>query len=88
MSSLPTTFLASFLRMGVGLGIGLLVVYLLDMTGVYRSVVILDSAMPAAALSALLAAKYNNEAGLISSVVLVTTIASLVIVPLLLRMLA
>jgi predicted permease len=88
MSSLPTTFLASFLRMGVGLGIGLLCVSILDIGGVYRSVVILDSVMPAAAVSALLSTKYKNEAGLVPSVVLITTVASLVIIPLILHMLA
>jgi hypothetical protein len=87
MASFPTTLLASFLRIGVGLGIGLLVVELLDITGVFRSVVVLDAAMPAAATTALLAARYNNEAELVSSVVLVTTVASLVVIPFLLAVL-
>jgi predicted permease len=85
VASFPTTLLASFLRMGVGLGIGVLVVWLLHITGVNRSVVILDAAMPAAAATAMLASKYDSEAGLVSSVVLVTTVASLVTIPLLLK---
>jgi len=88
MSSFPTTLLASFLRVGVGLIIGLLVVNLFDITGVLRSVVVLVSAMPAAAMSSLLATKYNNEANLVSSVVFLTTIAGILIVPFLLNMLA
>lgn len=87
MTTLPTTLLASFIRVGVGLGIGLLVVQVLDITGVFRSVVILNSAMPAATISVLLATKYNSEAKLVSSVVFVTTLASLVMVPLLLQVL-
>jgi malate permease and related proteins len=87
MTSFPTTLLASFLRIGVGLGIGLLVVGVFDITGVFRSVVILDSAMPAAAASAMLATRYDNEAGLVSSVVLVTTVASLAVIPILLHVL-
>jgi malate permease and related proteins len=87
MSSVPTTLLASFLRIGVGLGIGLLMVQVFDMTSVFRSVVILDSAMPAAAASAMLAARYDNEADLVSSVVLVTTLASLAVIPILLSLL-
>jgi predicted permease len=87
MSSFPTTLLASFLRIGVGLGLGLLTVALFDVRGVFRSVVILDSAMPAAATTALLAARYNNEAELVSSVVLLTTVASLVVIPILLAVL-
>jgi len=87
MTTLPTTLLASFIRMGVGLGIGLMVVQVLDITGVFRSVVIFYSAMPAAAIVSILATKYDNEADLVSSVVFVTTLASLVVVPLLLQML-
>jgi predicted permease len=87
LTSIPTTLLASFLRVGVGLGIGLAAVAFLHIGGVYRSVVILDSAMPAAATASILATRYDNEAGLVSSVVLVTTLVSLVTIPLLLHML-
>ncbi|MFC1952907.1 AEC family transporter [Chloroflexota bacterium] len=87
LNSLPTTFLASFLRVGVGLLLGFLSVKLFALKGILRSVVILDSAMPAAANASILAAKYNNEAGLVSSVVLVTTIASMVVIPFLLYLL-
>ncbi len=88
MTSLPTTLLASFLRVGVGLGIGLLVVYAFNITGIFRSVVILDSAMPAAVATSILATRYKNEAELVSSVVFVTTLASLAVIPFLLHMLA
>ncbi len=88
LNSLPTTLLASFLRVGVGLMLGLLAVNLFHLTGVLRAVVILDAAMPAAANTAMMATKYKNEAELVSSVVFVTTIASLIIIPLLLAMLA
>jgi predicted permease len=88
LQSLSTTLLASFLRVGVGLAFGLLAVNLFQLTGILRAVVILDSAMPAAANSAILATKYRNEAELVSSVVFVTTIASLVIIPFLLSILA
>jgi predicted permease len=85
ITSIPTTLLASFLRIGVGLVLGLIVVWLLDISGTSRSVVILISAMPAAAATSMLAAKYNSEAGLVSSVVLVTTVASIIIIPILLN---
>lgn len=87
MTSVPTTLLASFLRMGVGVGIGWLMVWALNMTGVFRSVVILDAAMPAAATAAMLASRYKNEPELVSSMVLVTTLASLVVIPFLLSVL-
>jgi len=88
MTSLPTTFLASFIRMGVGLLLGFLAVNLFNLTGILKVVVILDSAMPAAVNSSILAMKYKNEAELVTSVVFVTTLASLVLIPFLLHMLS
>lgn len=85
MTSFPTTLLASFLRIGVGLAIGLAVVNVFNITGVFRSVVILDSAMPAAIMSSVLATKYQSEPGLVSSVVLLTTLASVAVIPLILN---
>jgi predicted permease len=87
MTSFPTTILACFLRMGVGLALGVAAVSLMNISGVFRSVVILDSAMPAAATAAILAAKYQNEAEMVSSVVFLTTLVSLVSIPFLLHML-
>lgn len=87
MASFPTTLLSCFLRMGVGLAIGLAIVSALNITGVFRSVVILDSAMPAAATSVLLATKYRNEAEMVSSVVFLTTLISLASIPFMLYLL-
>jgi predicted permease len=63
------------------------VVYLFDITGIARSVVVLMSAMPAAVNTYTIAAKYKNEADLVASVVMVTTIGSLVLIPFLLHVL-
>jgi len=87
LASLPTTFLASFIRVGVGLALGFLSVSIFNLEGVFRSVVILDSAMPSAVNAAIIATKYDNEADLVSSVVLITTLMSLVSIPFLLNML-
>ncbi len=87
IKSFPTTVLACFLRMGVGLAIGLGIVSALNITGIYRSVVILDSAMPAAAASTILATKYRSEAEMVSSVVFLTTLVSLASIPFLLHIL-
>jgi len=84
ITSVPTTLLASFLRVGVGLGLGLLAVNVFDLTGVLRAVVILDSAMPAAVNASIIATRYDNEAELVSSVVFVTTVMSLAVIPFLL----
>jgi malate permease and related proteins len=87
ITSLPTTILASVLRMGVGLAIGIGMVYLLNFTGISRSVVLLESAMPAAAASAILAVKYRSESEMVSSVVFLTTLVSLVTIPVMLHFL-
>ncbi|MFC2072802.1 AEC family transporter [Chloroflexota bacterium] len=87
ITTLPTTFLASFFRVGVGLLFGFLTVNLFDLTDVLRAVVILGSAMPAAVNASLIATKYENEADLVSSVVFFTTLASLVVIPFLLHIL-
>ena len=87
LKSVPTTLLASFLRVGVGLALGFLAVSLFQLEGILKAVVILDSAMPAAVNTAMLASKYKNEAELVSSVVFITTIASLAVIPFLLSVL-
>jgi len=87
IASFPTTLLASFLRMGVGILLGILTAHIFSLSGILKSVVILDSAMPAAVLASVLATKYDNEAELVSSVVFVTTIISLITIPLLLMIL-
>jgi malate permease and related proteins len=84
ITSLPVTLWASLIRLGGGLAIGLLVVYLFDITGITRSVVVLMSAMPSAVNTYTIAAKYKNEPELVASVVMVTTVISLVLIPFLL----
>jgi predicted permease len=87
VSSFPVTILASLLRLGGGLAIGFLAVSLFGMTGILRSVIILMSSMPAAVNTYLIAARYKNEPELVASVVLVTTVASLALIPVLLHIL-
>lgn len=85
IASFWTTLLASVLRVGVGFGLGLLMAYALDLTGIDRFVVIFVSAMPAATSTSILATKYKNEAESVSSVVFLTTLASIGVIPVLLR---
>jgi len=87
ITSIPTTILASFLRIGVGLGFGFLAAVIFDLTGILRAVVILNSAMPAAVNAAIIATKYDNESELVSSVVFLTTVASLAVIPFILSFL-
>jgi malate permease and related proteins len=88
ITAFPTTLLASIIRLGGGLALGFLTVYLFHLTGVFRSVVILVSAMPSAINTYMITAKYRAEPELVASVVLVTTVISLVLIPFLLRVLS
>ena len=87
ITSWRTTVIASVIRLGIGLLLGFAAVELFHLTGILRTVVIFDSAMPAAVNTTLLAMKYENESELVSSVVFLTTIASLVMIPFLVWML-
>jgi predicted permease len=84
ISHLRLTLVASVIRMGGGFALGLLAVWLLGLTGVPRAAVIFESAMPAAFISAVACTKYDNEAELVSSVVLFTTLLSVAVAPALL----
>jgi malate permease and related proteins len=87
ITSFPTTIIASVIRLGVGLLLGFAAVELFHLTGILRTIVLFDAAMPAAVNTTLLAMKYDNESELVSSVVFLTTIASLVMIPFLVWML-
>jgi predicted permease len=88
VSHLPLTAVASVIRMGGGFAFGLLAVWAFGLTGLTRSIVLFESAMPAAIYTAALCTKYKNEAELVSSVVLLTTLLSVGVIPLLLYFLA
>lgn len=70
------------LAMGVGVGVG--VAALFGFTGAERNVLILQSSMPVAVFSYLLASQYGRRPNEVASLVFITTLMSLVTVPLLL----
>jgi predicted permease len=82
-----TVLLASVLRVGGGFLLGIAAVAALGLTGVTRSVVLFESAMPSAVFASVICARCDNEANLVASVVLVTTLMSVAAMPLLLRLL-
>jgi predicted permease len=83
-AQIPVTLMASVIRMGGGFALGLLAVWLLGMTGVPRAVVLFQAAMPSAVATAILCSKYDNQAELVSSIVLTTTIMAVGVIPALL----
>jgi len=81
LSEIPATVVASVIRVGVGFSLGLFAVWLFGFTGIPRAVVLFEAAMPSAVFTSVLASRYQNEAELVSSVVLATTLMGLAVIP-------
>ena len=77
--------LLSLLRIGIGIGIGLLVSRLFGLTGIARGVIVLQSSMPVAVFNYLFAETYNRNAKETAELVVISTVFSLVTVPLILH---
>ncbi len=84
MGDLRLAALGAVLRLGLGLALGLGVVRLLGIEGVARDVVILVSAMPSAVVNVVIASQHRADPDLVASVVLLTSLASVVLLPVLL----
>lgn len=84
IARLPRSVALSLLRLGLGLAVGWGVAEVLGLTGVARGVLILDCSMPVAVLNYLLAEKYGRSPSEVASLVLLSTLISLVSLPLIL----
>jgi predicted permease len=80
----PRIFALSGLRIGMGFALGIALSGLLGFEGVTRGVFILQCSMPVAVLNYLLAEKYNRSPADVASLVLLSTLMSLVALPLIL----
>lgn len=78
---------ASLFRICGGFAVALAVSTLLSLDGVVRNILLLQAAMPSAVMGMILAAKYDRDASLVASVVLITTVMSVVSIPLILMVL-
>jgi len=72
------------LRLLVGLGGGVATVYILDLEGMVRNVVLLQSATPAAVFNYLLAMQYRREPDTVAGMVVSSTLISFISIPVLL----
>jgi predicted permease len=72
------------LRLATGLGIGFGLAHWLDFSGIARGVLILQCAMPAAVFNYLLAQRYDRSPEEIASIVVVSTLLTASVLPLLL----
>ena len=84
LGNLPRSVGLSLLRLGLGLLVGFAVAEAFGFTGAARGVVILDCSMPVAVLNHLLAEKYDRHPSEVAGLVVVSTLFSLVTLPLVL----
>lgn len=84
ISSARTAVFASLFKILGGFLIALLIVKLFSVSGLAKNIILLQAAMPSAVMSMVLTAKYNRDAELVASVVLITTILSVFTLPLIL----
>lgn len=80
-------FLYSLIRILGGLAAGLVVCWFMELEGVVRGVVLIQSSMPVAVFNYLFAARYNKEPGAMAGLVVVSTFLSFAFLPVLLAVL-
>lgn len=85
VGNLPRALLVAVGRLAGGFVLGLLVVHLYDLEGVSRGVVLLQAAMPVAVFNYLLAIRYRQSPKDTAGMVVLSTLLSLVTLPILLR---
>jgi hypothetical protein len=82
--SLGRSLLLALVRLGLGLGAGLFVASALGVQGLTRKVLILQAAMPVGVLNYLFAHRYQRSPEQVASLVLVSTLLSVLTIPVLL----
>jgi predicted permease len=87
LTAVKVAVLASVFRILGGFLVASAIIELLSIEGMVRDIILLQAAMPSAVMGMILAAKYDRDASLVASVVLITTVLSLISIPLILAML-
>lgn len=83
IASLKETLTISFLRILLGLGLGLLVIETMSLSGIMAGIVLLQSAMPSAVFNYIFADRFNRESDKVAAVILQSTLISALSLPLL-----
>ncbi len=78
---LRTPLILALARVAVGLAVGLGVSWLLGLEGTSRNVFILESLLPVAIFSYLWAERYDNGPEEVASLIIVSTLLALLVVP-------
>ena len=84
VNRLKAAFFLSTLRLGMGLGVGIVLVYLMNLSGPSAGVVILQCSMPVAVFCYLFAQVYDQQPEEVAGIVVVSTILGFFFLPLLL----
>ncbi len=84
INSIKRSLALSGLRIGMGFGVGVVLAAILNLEGVARGILILQSAMPVAVFSYLFAVRYNRSPEEVAGTVMISTILSFLTLPLLL----
>jgi len=84
ISETKTAFLASLFRIIGGFLIALIIIKLFSITGLSKNIILIQAAMPSAVMSMILCQKYRRDANLVASVIFISTILSIITIPLIL----
>ncbi len=84
VSSAKIAIFASLFRILGGFLVALFMVKVFSLTGLVRDVLLIQAAMPSAVMSMILCQKYNRDADLVASIIFVSTLMSIVSIPLIL----
>ena len=77
-------FLAALFKITFGFIIATLLVTIFSLTGILKDILILQAAMPSAVLTMVICYKYRRDPDLVASVVFISTLLSIITIPLIL----
>ena len=87
LSGLGIAVLASVFKILGGFLVAFLVIKLFSIDGLARDILLLQATMPSAVMAMLLASKYERDASLVASIVFISTMLSIITIPLILSIL-
>lgn len=78
---LARAFLVALLRLGLGVGCALLVIWLLDLSGIMAGILLLQASMPIAVFNYVFAQRYSEHPEQVAAAILVSTLLSMLLLP-------
>ncbi|MCK5282685.1 MAG: AEC family transporter [Nanoarchaeota archaeon] len=84
LSKIKIALLVSLFKVVGGFIVGLTIISIINIEGTLRNIILIQSAMPSAVMSMILTHKYGRDSDLAASVVLISTVMSIITIPLIL----